>query len=126
MMSAIEKRHEKIANIIYRLSEDIPMLPGCFGKVSIKCGKDYCWCANSDEGHLYYRITWTENGKSRTKLIPDADITWIKDVTQNYRSFRKMRRELKSLQQKLKLDLDKWEHRLISKTRKLKTYLKNL
>lgn len=126
MPTTIQKRHDKIADTISRLSEDIPMLPGCFGVVSVKCGKDYCWCATSDKGHLYHRITWTENGKSRTKLIPEDDILWIKEVTQNYRRFRKRRRELKSLQIKLKFDFDKWEARLINKTRKLKTYLKNL
>jgi hypothetical protein len=126
MLSTIQKRHGKIRDTIARLSEDTPMLPGCFGAVSVKCGKDYCWCATSDKGHLYYRITWTENGKSRTKLIPDDDIPWIKEVTQNYRHFRKMRRELKGLQLKLKIDFDKWERRLIRKTRRLRTYLRNL
>ncbi len=40
-------------------------------------------------GHLFRRITWSENGRSNTKVIPEEDINWIKELTENYREFQK-------------------------------------
>lgn len=125
-LSSLQKRQAQIHDTISKLSEERIMTPGAFKTVFVKCGNPNCWCANDDDGHPFNRITWTENGKARTKSIPEEDIPWIKEVTQNYRDFRKIKRELKSIQIKLKVDVDKWEARLISKTRKLRACLKNL
>ena len=64
------------------------MIPGAFKIVYCKCGKENCWCYQK-KGHPFRRITWTENGLSKTKAIPQKDVDWIKEVTGNYRKFRK-------------------------------------
>lgn len=125
--SGIQKRNEQLSNSILKLSKETPMLPGTFGTVFVKCGYASCWCANdTGKAHPFNRITWSDNGKSRTKAIPEKDIPWIKEVTKNYRNFKKSKRDLKILQAKLKLEIDKWERQLVLKTRKTKEYFKNL
>lgn len=123
--STIQKKHAQISDRIIKLIEEKPMMPGAFNTVFVKCGNTNCWCA-SDKGHPFNRITWTENGTSRTKSIPTEDIPWVKDVTRNFRNYRKTKRELKNLQTKLKLEIDNWEIQMVRKTRKTKAYLKNL
>lgn len=123
--SDIQKRHEQIGYKIAQLSEQTSIMPGNFRTVFVKCGTPTCWCVDG-KGHPFNRITWTEKGKSRTKSIPVEDIPWIKEVTQNYRNFKKFKREIKSLETKLKMEIEKWESQLVRMTRKTKEYLKNL
>jgi len=124
-LSGIQKKHGQISDRILKLSEEKSMIPGAFKTVFVKCGNANCWCANG-VGHPFNRITWTENGKSRSKSIPSEDIPWVKEVTKNFRNFRKIKRDLKNLQVKLKLEIDNWEIRLVQRTRKTKDYFKNL
>jgi hypothetical protein len=98
------------------------MLRGTFGTTFRRCGKPTCWCSDQI-GHPYTRITWTENGHSNTKAIPDHDQHWIKRVTAAYRIYRSKRRQLQDLQQKLKLLLDQFETQVIHKTQKQRDYL---
>lgn len=113
------------AQILEELLKERLMLPGAFGVVYCKCGKDNCWCKKG-VGHPVKRITWTEKGKSKTKTIPEQDARWIKEVTKNYRNFKKMKRKLKTFQMETKAQIEKWEKKLIKKTRQMRTYLKKI
>lgn len=111
--------------LLEKLLSESDIVPGAYRKVFVKCGKESCWCKEG-QGHPFRRITWSENGKSKTKSIPPEDVDWIIKVTKNYRSFRKMRRKLLLLETKTKTELDIWERKQIKTTRKKKKYLKNL
>jgi len=111
--------------LLKKLLSESDIVPGAYRKVFVKCGKEGCWCKEG-QGHPFRRITWSENGKSKTKSIPPEDVDWIIKVTENYRSFRKMRRELSLLKTKIKFELAIWEKKQIKATRKTKKYLKNL
>ncbi len=111
--------------LLKNLLRESPMIPGAYREVFVKCGKVNCWCQKG-QGHLFRRITWSKNGESKTKSIPLEDTDWIVEVTENYRNFRKRRRELSILQTKMKSELNTWENRQIRITRKLKKYFENL
>jgi len=115
----IEKKRTQIINELlnFRL-----MIPGSFKEVYRKCGKRNCWC-HDKAGHLLRRITWSENGHSKTKAIPEKDIDWIKEATENYREFRKKRKEIQKLDKNFKELLDAYEKGIIKKSRLLRDYL---
>ena len=98
------------------------MIPGSFKEVYRKCGKQNCWC-HDQPGHLLRRITWSEQGVSRSKAISEHDVDWIKSATRNYRDFRRKRREIQELNKILKALLDDHEKDIVKKSRLLKDYL---
>lgn len=98
------------------------MLPGAYKEVYCKCGKPNCWCYK-EGGHLFRRITWSENGRSKTKAIPEDDIGWIKGLTDNYREFQKKRRQIKELEALLKELIGEHAKALIKKSRQQRNYL---
>jgi hypothetical protein len=114
------------------------MLPGSYNKVYCKCGKRNCWCYGEAEGkskdkdkdkdkdkagHPFRRITWMEKGVSKTKAIPEKDVDWIKEVTENYRKFRKKRKEIQKLEENIRRLLEDYRTHIVKKTRRLKEYL---
>ena len=100
------------------------MIPGTFKEVYCKCGKKNCWCYNKDKsGHPFRRITWSDNGYSKTKAIPKKDTHWIITVTDNYRKFRKNRKKLRNLAKRLQELLDEYENDIIKRTRERRDYL---
>ena len=98
------------------------MIPGAFKEVYRKCGKQNCWCRDQP-GHLLRRITWSEQGVSRSKAIPKQDEAWIQRATRNYREFRSKRREIMELEKNLKALLDAHEKDVVRKSRLLRDYL---
>lgn len=98
------------------------MIPGAFKEVYRKCGKDNCWCRDQP-GHLLRRITWSEQGVSSSKAIPEQDVDWIENATRNYRAFRNKRREILELDKTLKALLDAHEKDVVKKSRLLRDYL---
>ncbi len=98
------------------------MLPGAYREVYCKCGKPNCWC-HKKGGHLFRRITWSENGRSKTKAIPEEDLSWIKELTENYKVFQKKRRQIKELEGILKELLGEHAKAVIKKSRRLRDYL---
>lgn len=125
------KRLNKLKNRILKQVLQIPtMLPGSYNQVYCKCGKKNCWCYNSGSGsgndkvaHPFRRITWTEKGVAKTKAIPEKDVNWIKEVTENYRNFRKKRKEIQRLEKRIRSLLDQYGKDIVKKTRKLRKYL---
>lgn len=129
------KELEKLKNRILEQTLQIPtMLPGSYNQVYCKCGKKNCWCYTSGSGsgsgsgrdkvaHPFRRITWTEKGVAKTKAIPEKDVNWIKEVTENYRNFRKKRKEIQRLEKRIRTLLDLYGKDIVKRTRKLRKYL---
>ncbi|MBA7579684.1 hypothetical protein ES708_21560 [subsurface metagenome] len=115
----LEKQRTRILKQILSIGV---MLPGAYKEVYCKCGKPNCWCQKKG-GHLFRRITWSENGRSRTKTIPEEDINWIKELTGNYREFQKKRKQIRELEGILKNLLGEHARASIEKSRQLRDYL---
>ena len=98
------------------------MVKGTFRQVYQRCGKPTCRCVDA-QGHLSIRISWTEDAKSRTKAIPNADVAWIKSMTDNYKRFRKTRQRLRELNDELNRMLDALEREILNKTKRQRKYL---
>ena len=117
-IKALEKKRDIVLSGMLSVRS---MVPGAYGKVYCKCGKRNCWC-HSGKGHPYTRITWYEDGRSKTKSISEKNIGWIKKVTQNYRDFKKDQKKIREYDIQLKELLDKYLKEIIVKTRTEKGY----
>ena len=68
-----------------------------------KCGKSRCCCANEQHaGHgPSLSLTWHEEGKTRTKIIPVAAAEQTKTQIAEFRRFRRLSRELVEVSERL-------------------------
>jgi hypothetical protein len=98
------------------------MIRGTYVETHRKCGKPTCWCAKDSKGHPSYQISWTKDAKSRSKAIPREDISWIKEMTGNYRKWRTIRSNIRKLEEESRTLIDKSENDIIKKTEKLRKY----
>ncbi len=98
------------------------MIRGTYVETHRKCGKPTCWCAKDSKGHPSYQISWTKDAKSRSKAIHREDISWIKEMTGDYRKWRIIRSNIRKLEEELRTLIDKSENDIIKKTEKLRKY----
>ena len=117
-IKALEKKRDMVLGKMLSVKS---MVPGAYKKVYCRCGKKNCWCY-SGKGHPYTRITWYEDGKSKTKSIHEKNIGWIRKVTQNYRDFKKDKKKIREYEERLKVLLDMYLKEIIIKTRMKKWY----
>ena len=122
-LNRIKELEKKRSRILRQILDSRSMLPGAYNEVYCKCGKPNCWCYK-EGGHLFRRITWSENGQSKTKAIPKEDIGWIKELTDNYREFQKKRRQIKELEALLKELIGEYAKAVIKKSRQKRDYLR--
>jgi len=124
MSSTIEiKKLEKIRSTLIReLLSVTEMIPGAFNQAFRKCGKRNCWCLNG-KGHPFNRIIWSEEGKVRTKSIPDEDKVWIKRITEIHREFKGKFREIQKIDGEVKKLINAFRREVIKHTRVLRKYL---
>lgn len=99
------------------------MIRGSYGMTYRRCGRPTCWCMQDEKGHPYHRITWTKNAIPGTKAIPREDVSWIKEMTGNYRRYQELKTRLREKEQELRISLNKLEEEIILRTKKLRKYL---
>ena len=117
-IKALEKER---ASVIEKMLYQKLMVPGAYREVYCMCGKKNCWCY-SGKGHPYRRISYSEEGQSRTKSISEKNIEWIMEVTQNDRNFKEGQKKIKEYEERLKKLLDKHSKEIIGQTRMKKEY----
>jgi len=126
-MSSI-KRLKNLENqrkaLLDELLEIREMIPGSYNEVGLKCGKKNCWCYKDEKmAHISKRITWSESGKSRMKTIPDESVPWIMEMTEKHRTYRRIRRGLRQIDNLYNEALDRMETEIVENTREEKADL---
>lgn len=119
----IQRLEHHRARVVSELLKVRVMLRGSFTVVHTKCGKPNCWCMDQKKGHPHARLTWSEQGRPVTRKVPRDNISWIRDVTDAYRRFRLLRRQLNRLEVEIKQLLDEIEKTVTKETRKGKDFL---
>lgn len=122
-MSRVKKIEEARSLVLQHLLELEEMIPGSYKSLFRKCGRSNCWCSQQQDGHRFQRITWTEDGIAKSKAIRNEDVEWIKKVTNNFRTFQKMKRKLRGLETQLRSCIERHEKGQVQRTRKLRSYL---
>ena len=108
--------------LIGELLKTQAMIRGSFGTVHRKCGASNCWCAQGS-GHPVDRINYSDNGRSRTKAVKPEDVSWAKEMTENYKRFRKNRQALRAVEKKINQAIDDLETKVVDKTARQRNYV---
>ena len=116
-LNRIKQLREKQDALIKSITSIKEMLPGAYKKVNRKCGKPNCWCNEKNKGHPLKRITWTEGGKSFSKAVSDKNIPWIIHATDNYRTYRTLKKQLYEVDAEIHVNIYKLSRMIIEKTR---------
>jgi hypothetical protein len=120
----IKQVTKRIVQLVETLVETNPMVRGSFSTVHRRCGKPTCWCAEpGQKGHESTRITWTENGTSRTRTLREEDQDRLRKEVENYRAYRQGRRQLRDEESLLEELLDAYERAVVQDPAQDKTSL---
>ena len=95
-----------------------PLLRGSLAQVHTRCGKPNCWCAQSAQGHPHLRLTWSQSGQMTTRKVPAQLANTLREMTDNYRHFRSLRRKLLALNTQLQDLLDGHEQDMIMRAQR--------
>jgi len=77
--------------------------------INRKCGKSSCKCAYTDYRHPSYYLYRSEQGVNQTIYIKRKDVGILKELTNNYKKFRKARAELMKTEKKMAEIINKIE-----------------
>lgn len=67
------------------------LIKGTVYLMKTKCGKEGCKCAREGELHEVWRLTRSENGKTKTVSLGKKGIAKYQELTRQYREFRQAR-----------------------------------
>ncbi len=86
-----------------RLGAISDMRPGSLVERYRRCGKPSCHCAGADAvGHgPSWSLTWAQEGKTITRVIPGSAVQQTREHLAEYRKFRGLARELVKLSERL-------------------------
>ena len=113
----IRKLRKRQEEVLGELLELRPILKGTVNKIYTRCGKPNCWCANGSGGHAHIRISWNQNSKTVTRKIPAEELSRVRNLTENYRHFRSLRRQLSELNKQIKNELNCYQTALVEDSR---------
>lgn len=89
------------------------LIKGSVYDLQTRCGKPSCHCA-SQQGPLHTAavISWSEHGKTRLRTLPPGGRSHLRQLTENYRRFRKARAALVKLHRRMLDHIDRLEKAL--------------
>lgn len=122
ILKKIKTKEKYLRKLLSKLLESNRMVWGSFCLIHVKCGNKYCHCKDG-KLHPHRRMSWREDGRGLSRAVPKEDYDWIEEMTGNYRDFKKLRRELKALEEEIDDLLDAYEEMVVKKTRQGKAYL---
>jgi hypothetical protein len=87
------------------------MMRGSFGTTHSRCGKPTCRCANPQEkGHPFAKLMWTDGTGPKTRVVKNEDTQTVLEAIDQYREFKRLRRNLREDSRLLEELLDAYEH----------------
>ena len=73
------------------------LFPGSLYEQKSRCGKPACKCARGPYRHRQWCLSFLEEGRSRTRVVPPALRPAVAELTARYREVRRARRRLAAL-----------------------------
>ena len=92
-LQALEGRR---AQLIERLSANEPLLVGSLSRVRRTCGKPTCHCTVAP-AHEAWVLATNRDSRRRCQVVRLADVQEVRERVANYKSFRKVLRELEAI-----------------------------
>ena len=103
----IQKLHDQMKSYLDVVTDRSPLFAGYVYEQETKCGKPQCKCAKSGYRHRQCCISFVEEGKSRTRVIPQKCRPDVEKLTTDYREYREARRKLVSCFEELLSHVDR-------------------
>ena len=95
-LSALRQRRRILLRQVARAE---PILMGNVYDVMRRCGNPSCHCA-AQPGHRQTLWIFTEKGRRRCKFVRRQDAPWVKRAWRRYQGFRRVLREIRTLNQR--------------------------
>lgn len=77
-----------------------PLVPGTVYELRRKCGKPGCGCVK-DELHSSWVLSWSEEGRTRLRSIPQGRRVELRLLTRHYQQFRTARARLVNIHREM-------------------------
>lgn len=98
---------ELLNGAIKKIEDNETLLDAYLYRSRIRCGRASCKCMSSDYRHESDCISFTEEGKSRTRTVHEAQLPELNILTSEYKDLRTYRKKLVSVQKKMLESFDK-------------------
>ena len=109
-MQRLEMRVRKVIDEVRETVEEVPgkspLLDAYLYRSKVKCGKQRCRCMTSEYRHETWCLSYSQDGKSRTRTVPLELLAVLRQMTLNYRQVRQARRKVEQLHKALLRLLD--------------------
>ncbi len=102
----VRKVIDEVRETVELVSGKTPLLDAYLYRSRGKCGKPQCRCMSSDYRHETWCLSYSQDGKSRTRTVPLELLRVLRQMTANYRQMRQARKKLEQLHQTLLRLLD--------------------
>ena len=98
----INTLYRQLGQALEIVLERQPLFAASLYEHKIKCGKPHCKCAKSKAyRHHMWCVSFVDQGRSKTRVVPESDRAVVQDLTQAYRRVRQARRDVQHLTQQL-------------------------
>ena len=88
---------EEVGALAETVLDRAPLFPGSLYEQKSQCGKPACKCARGPYRHRQWCLSFLEEGRSRTRVVPPAVRPAVAGLTGRYREVRRARRRLAGL-----------------------------
>ena len=97
---------QKVQDLLQVVERGEGLVAGSLYAARTRCGRQACKCMASDYRHVNRCLSFTQQGKSRTRTIPDALAEHVEAKTDAYRHARATRRIIARTAAELLKDID--------------------
>jgi hypothetical protein len=88
---------EEVAVLAEAFLDRSALFPGSLYEQKSRCGKPACKCARGPYRHRQWCLSFLEEGRSRTRVVPPALRPAVAELAARYREVRRARRRLAGL-----------------------------
>ena len=88
---------EEVGVLAEAVLDRSPLFPGSLYEQKSLCGKPACKCARGPDRHRQWCLSFLEEGRSRTRVVPPALRPAVAELASRYREVRRARRRLAGL-----------------------------
>ena len=89
--------YQQVGELFETLLGRSPLFAASLYEHRSRCGKPLCKCAKGPYRHCSWCLSFIEDGRSRTRVVPRGLRPAVERLTGDYRRFRQARRELRRL-----------------------------
>jgi len=93
----VRSLHRRIGTLLERFLARSPLFAGSLYEQKVQCGKPRCKCATGRYRHRMWCVSFVQDGRSRTRVVPASTRVEVKRMTEQYRRLREDRRQMRTL-----------------------------